>query len=160
MFRGVILSFALFLLIAQQAQSEKAEWIQFDSSGSDQSRIFNQLALAYAQKENTFQLQQRILRLDQFKTELIGLKNQARQPIFIQCNLPDYAALLKDPVMNTLLSDLGIELTNGRLISFPFYIFGFPEPSQSLENKISKLNSVQIAYLTLPATRHRRPAAL
>jgi hypothetical protein len=151
MFRGAILSLAIFLLIPHQSLAEKAEWIQLDSSNSEQSRIFKQLVLAYAQKQNIFQFQQRTLPLDQFKAELIGLKNHGKQPIFIQCNLSDYAALLNDPAMNSLLSELGIELTNGRLISFPFYIFGYPEPSQSLEKKISKLNSVQIAYLTLPA---------
>lgn len=150
MFRGACLSFVIFLAITSEVLSGNALWIHLDSSISEQSRIFTQRLLDHSKEQSIFQFQERNLKINQMKAALLATANQGNEPVFIQCNIADYAALLKDDEIKHLLSSMRMELLNGRLISFPFYIFGYPENYPSLESRISKLSSVQIAYLTAP----------
>ena len=88
--------------------------------------------------------------LEQLKTELISARENRGKPLLIRCNLQTYTRLLHDPDIKPLLKELNIEFLNPHLVSTPLYLFGYAQNPSILAGRISKLDRVNIAFLTLP----------
>lgn len=139
---SVILLLFWFFFVTR-AFAASALWIDINPKNDPASVTFEKLVLDYLKRAD-FTVQAESISGPEIATRLAGLKD-GTTPIFLRCSLEDYQKLLQD---RGLLSDLGLELMNPRLISNPFYLLGYPGKAS-----VPADSHLEMAFITLPQNR-------
>lgn len=138
-----VILFLFWILLAATAFPDSALWIDLNPKSDSASTTFGKLVLDYLKRAD-FTVQTESISGSDIATRLAALKDKTT-PLFVRCSLEDYLKLLGD---RQLLSDLGLELMNPRLISVPFYLMGYggKESNQAASH-------LEVAFITLPQDR-------
>jgi hypothetical protein len=137
----------LILTFTPSSFCQTGYWFNLETSTQFQNILLTHLPA------NSMQPTPTNISIDALKQRLLSL-NQAepRQPIVIQCNLRDYIKLLHDAEAKEALANLQVEFLNAHLVSVPLYLLGYADNAASLQRKTQNVDSLQIAFLTLPVS--------